>query len=285
MHFGLDTAEVLRIIIQGQSSPDVIGTTTASNQKNKMLPATNLSRTGAVPSTQFAGFALGEEPVELVVRSLDIGESAVQRAAECLSPGERARADRFAFQRDRKRFVAARAGLRGLLASRLGCLPEAVEIVTGIHGKPALSGRHGSDLRFNVSHCGDLVVYALAHGREVGVNVEALREDFDGDEIAARCFTAAEYSELRALPQAMRPLGFFNGWTRKEAFVKALALGLDCPLTLFQVSLAPGRPAQPAAGRSRRSAALTGGGCSPLNQRRVTSALSSSSLSLRTPRR
>jgi hypothetical protein len=134
----------IRIIIQGQSSPDVIGTTTASNQKNKMLPATNLSCTGAVPSTQFAGFALGEEPVELVVRSLDIGESAVQRAAECLSPGERARADRFAFQRDRKRFVAARAGLRGLLASRLGCLPEAVEIVTGIHGKPALSGRHGS---------------------------------------------------------------------------------------------------------------------------------------------
>ena len=93
---------------------------------------------------EFAGIALDEEPVELVVRSLDIGESAAQRAAECLSPGERARADRFAFQRDRKRFVAARAGLRGLLASRLGCLPEAVEIVTGIHGKPALSGRHGS---------------------------------------------------------------------------------------------------------------------------------------------
>lgn len=208
-----------------------------------MLPTTNLSCTGAVPSTQFAGFALGEEPVELVVRSLDIGESAVQRAAECLSPGERARADRFAFQRDRKRFVAARAGLRGLLASRLGCLPEAVEIVTGIHGKPALGGRHGSDLRFNVSHCGDLAVYALAHGREVGVDVEELREDFDGDEIATRCFTAAECSELRALPQAMRPLGFFNGWTRKEAFVKALAQGLDCPLTLFQVSLAPGRPA------------------------------------------
>ena len=135
---------VFRIIIQGHLSPDVIGTTTASNQKNKMLPATSLSRTGAVPSTQFAGFALGEEPVELVVRSLDIGESAVQRAAECLSPDERARADRFAFQRDRKRFVAARAGLRGLLVSRLGCLPEVVEIVTGIHGKPALSGRHGS---------------------------------------------------------------------------------------------------------------------------------------------
>ena len=209
-----------------------------------MLPATNLSCTGAVPSIQFAGFALGEEPVELVVRSLDIGESAVQRAAECLSPGERVRADRFAFQRDRMRFVAARAGLRGLLASRLGCLPEAVEIVTGIHGKPALSDRHGSDLRFNVSHSGDLAVYALAHGREVGVNVEALREDFDGDEIAARCFTAGEYSEFRALPQALRPLAFFNGWTRKEAFVKALAQGLYYPLNLFQVSLAPGRPAR-----------------------------------------
>ena len=209
-----------------------------------MLPTTNLSRTGAVPSTQFASVALGEEPVELVVRSLDIGESALQRAAECLSPGERARAERFAFQRDRKRFVAARAGLRGLLASRLDCRPEAVEIVTGQHGKPALDGRHGSDLRFNVSHCGDLAVYALAHGREVGVDVEALREDFDGDEIAARCFTADEYSEFRALPQALRPLAFFNGWTRKEAFVKALAQGLHCPLNLFQVSLAPGRPAR-----------------------------------------
>jgi len=58
------------------------------------------------------------------------------------------------------------------------------------------------------------------------------------------CFSAAEITELRTLPIDLQPQGFFNGWTRKEAYLKAQGCGLQQPLDSFDVTLTPGRPAQ-----------------------------------------
>jgi 4'-phosphopantetheinyl transferase len=185
------------------------------------------------------------DSIEIVVATLEVGCAALGALAPMLARDERQRAARFAFDPDRRRFIVARARLRQLLAERLGAKPEAVEFTYGAHGKPALLRRSGvRDLRFNVSHCEEVAVYAFAAGREVGVDVEAVRALEDADAIAARFFSAREYAQYRDLDASDRPLAFFNCWTRKEAFVKATGDGLAHPLDGFDVSLAPGEPAR-----------------------------------------
>src|SRR5205823_10329611 len=114
-------------------------------------------RRGAKPMISLAPLAqrraapLTEGVVELVVARPDVGADAVGASAMLLSPPERQRARRFAFDPDRGRFIVARALLRQLLAARLGVRPDAVELASGARGKPALAGRlAASDLRFNV---------------------------------------------------------------------------------------------------------------------------------------
>jgi 4'-phosphopantetheinyl transferase len=181
--------------------------------------------------------------MEVLVARLD-AETDIRGLLRLLDDRERERASRFVFERDRRRFVVGRARLRQFLASRLDVCPTAVELVYGTHGKPALAQRFaGSNLRFNVSHSGDVAVYAFTRGREIGVDVEAVRALRDADAMAARVFTRREYEVYRALDPRDRPLGFFNGWTRKEAFVKAVGGGLSHALDRVEVSLAVGEPA------------------------------------------
>ena len=169
--------------------------------------------------------------IEVVVTPLNPGPQAVRASEALLSVEERARAGRFVFEDDRRRYTVARAQLRRLLGERLGERPEAVGLTYGAHGKPALAPRHaGSGLRFNVSHCGDVAVHAFTRGREIGVDVEAVRALPDADQIAARFFSPRENQAYQALPSGDRAVGFFNCWTRKEAYIKALGEGLAHPL-------------------------------------------------------
>ncbi|HEY6088783.1 MAG TPA: 4'-phosphopantetheinyl transferase superfamily protein, partial [Gemmatimonadaceae bacterium] len=205
-------------------------------------PTESIPVAPAVPETvtSLAGGA-----VEVVAVHLDGDRRAPGDLAQCLCDGERLRASRFVFERDRRRFIVARARLRHLLASRLGVQPDAVELVYGPQGKPGLSRRFaGFDLRFNVSHSEDVAVYAFSRDCEIGVDVEFVREMRDADDIAARFFSRRENEAYLALDPRDRPLGFFNCWTRKEAFIKALGEGLSHPLDRFDVSLAPGEPAE-----------------------------------------
>jgi len=185
------------------------------------------------------------DAVEVVASRLDVGSETLHALAALLCRAERQRATRFVFERERRRFIVARARLRQLLSARLGIPPEAVELVYATRGKPALApGCAASDLRFNVSHSNDLAVHAFSSGREIGIDIETIRVIRDADEIAARFFSRNENEAYLALEPRDRPLGFFNCWTRKEAFVKALGMGLDYPLDRFDVSLSPGEPAK-----------------------------------------
>ena len=167
-------------------------------------------------------------------------------AALCsLSEDERARANRFVFAHDRDRFIMARGLLRQLLGERLGIAPKDIEFRYNQFGKPELADQCGGNaLRFNVSHSEDFVIFVFARGRQVGADIEAIRPLPDADEVAARCFSPREIDAYRDLDEAMKPRGFFNCWTRKEAFVKAVGEGLGYRLSDFDVSLAPGDPAE-----------------------------------------
>jgi 4'-phosphopantetheinyl transferase len=102
----------------------------------------------------------------------------------------------------------------------------------------------GSNLQFNVSHSDGVALFALTLDRSIGVDVERVRYDFEVKSIAERFFSAVEQHAFHALPEAQKHRAFFDCWTRKEAYVKAVGQGLSLPLHQFDVSLAPGEPAR-----------------------------------------
>jgi 4'-phosphopantetheinyl transferase len=180
--------------------------------------------------------------VHLWVARLEASENNSARAFSWLSPDEVERADRFRFDRHRSAFVLGRAVLRALLARYLRIAPEEASFTYGPKGKPALD--NAGELRFNVSNSGDLAAYAFTLGCEIGVDVEHRRRLLEIEGIARRFFASDEVTELMRLPDEARPEGFFNCWTRKEAYIKAVGDGLSVPLDSFRVTLEPGVPAR-----------------------------------------
>jgi len=149
-----------------------------------------------------------------------------------LDPGERARAARFRFERDRRRFVARRLFLRGILAEHLGVEPAGIRYRTTGNGKPELAD---AALAFSTSHADDLAIVAVVAGGEVGVDIERMRPMRDALDIAGRFFTAREVEHLQSRDGAGRSAAFLRLWTRKEAYVKLLGRGLSMPLDDFEV--------------------------------------------------
>lgn len=205
--------------------------------------------------------------------SLDLSAPRLAVLYATLSSDERARAARFHFDRDRNHFIAARGLLRELLGSYVNRAPASLCFAYGQRGKPSLAAPESAaslpiratqsetppqagELRFNLSHSHGLTLFAFARGTELGVDVEHIRLDFATNEIAERFFSPPERAALRALPAAQRAEGFFNCWTRKEAYIKATGDGLSIPLDSFDVTLAPGQPARLLAVRGTPDAAI-----------------------------
>lgn len=114
-----------------------------------------------------------------------------------------------------------------MLAGYLEVRPGELEFAVAPGGKPALTPVQASWLRFSSSHSADLVVIAVANGVEVGVDVEGVDRRFPTDKVAKRFFSAAELADLRALSDQERVATFFAIWTRKEAYLKGLGIGID----------------------------------------------------------
>jgi 4'-phosphopantetheinyl transferase len=162
-----------------------------------------------------------------------------------LSWDERARAARFHFPKDQRRFLAARGTLRTLLARYVDYAPAQFEFCYGPSGKPELEpGCNATGIRFNLSHAQGLALYAITRDRAIGVDLEQVQADVAWKEIASRFFAPREVEGLGLVPAPSGAEAFFNCWTRKEAFVKARGEGLSLPLNQFEVSLAPGEPAR-----------------------------------------
>lgn len=176
--------------------------------------------------------------------SLDAPPVVERQYRDTLAADEVERAGRFYFEHDRRRFTVARGILRSILSHYIRVRPEELRFRYSRYGKPALDVTHGAvPLRFNVSHSAGLALYAIALEREVGVDVEEVRSNVPFAQIAAGTFSPAENVAFCMLPAHMQPLGFFNCWTRKEAYIKARGMGLSLPLDQFDVSLTPGEPA------------------------------------------
>jgi 4'-phosphopantetheinyl transferase len=190
-----------------------------------------------------ANIALRADEVHVWRAALDQPRERLDRLRGALAPDERERASRFHFERDRRRFAAARGLLREILSRYAGLPADALRFGYTSYGKPHLAEEWGGGVRFNVSHSGELMLCAVGRGREVGVDIEQVRADVEHEEIAGRFFSEREVAALRALPVGLRREAFFLCWTRKEAYIKGIGEGLSLPLDSFDVSLAPGEPA------------------------------------------
>lgn len=188
------------------------------------------------PSAQVR-LAPGEVHVWRDSGELDDGRLA--RDVHHLSFDELARAKRFCDDRDRRRFVAARAALRLLVAGYTGIPAQMVAFEYDTGGKPRLATGGGkSPLRFNLSHSEDLRLYAFALDREVGIDVERRANYPDSDQLALRFFAPGEYARLRALPRVQRQRTFFDFWACKEAYLKATGRGIASGLDHFEIAIA-----------------------------------------------
>ena len=174
----------------------------------------------------------------------DREESHLNELAQTLSEDERIKAERFYFVKDRRRFVIAHGILRTILGRYLNVKPNRLKFSYGSHGKPTLGGvTDGHSLCFNMSHSHSLALFAFTWGRKIGVDVEYVRSMPDAEEIAERFFSPRENAVFRTVPASKKVEAFFNCWTRKEAFLKAIGDGLSRSLDSFEVSLAPRKPA------------------------------------------
>jgi 4'-phosphopantetheinyl transferase len=185
---------------------------------------------------------LAADEVHVWRAPLDLPAPALLRLQDTLTADERARAAAYRFRWDHDRFTAARGWLRWVLGRYAGTPAGHLRFQVGEGGKPALSGRAGESLRFNLSHSDGLALVAISPGREVGVDLELVRDEFPGMETARRFFSAGEVAALEALPQGSRARAFFDCWSRKEAYMKACGVGLALALDRFEVTFGPGRP-------------------------------------------
>lgn len=175
---------------------------------------------------------------------LEIDQNIYSRLKILLTEDECTRALSYNFERDRKNFTISRGLLRTILGMYLRCHPKELQFQYGEYGKPALASSHATSLSFNLSHTNNLMLFVCSLERNVGIDVEWVHDLPDWRGIAKKLFSSRELEDLEKIPAEQQLQAFFNCWTRKEAYIKAIGGGLSIPLKHFDVSLAPNEPAR-----------------------------------------
>ena len=191
---------------------------------------------------------LGER--EIHVWHLSLAGEVFDNYENVLSELDIARGKKFVFERDCNRFLRAKYCVRNLLGAYLYLNPQDVPIATGKHGKPFVPAPNR--LAFNLSHSGDVGVFAIGHvagnadaedavNREIGIDIEVIRRPPDIRSLAASVFSTIELAEFGGLADDALSLPFFTCWTRKEAYLKAIGTGLLIEPRSVTVGLQPVR--------------------------------------------
>lgn len=151
---------------------------------------------------------------------------------QLLNAEEQTRAQRFYFNKHKRRFSTARATVRIILARYLNVAPERLEFTYNEQGKPSVI--NSTKLQFNLSHTEDLAILAVGKGFPVGIDIEKYSaRPYEG--IAKNLFSDIELEEFLKVPPSLKAAIFFHVWTQKEAFIKACGLGLSYPTKYFNV--------------------------------------------------
>lgn len=200
-----------------------------------MEPSSHLWRSPA------SALTLPPDTVHLWQVSLDQPTALVVLLEQLLSVDERARAARFRFERDRRRFIVARGILRSLLARYTNRPATYIEFSYSTKGKPALRSEQVPHLHFNLAHSAEMALYAFTLEHEVGVDIEQQRPLDDVHQIAEHYFSPRERAILATQVDDELYRTFFTYWTRKEAYVKGSGEGLALLTTQLDVAVPQGQ--------------------------------------------
>ena len=209
----------------------------AARLSDLAIPGKHIGLTDTMPPGLLRRIALSSPEIEVWQAPLDVGAESVVRFTELLSPDERLRAQRFHYERDRRRYVVARGVLRVLLGDYLGTPPASIAFGYTKYGKPVVA-EPAAQIQFNLSHSEERALYAISRSRRLGVDIEYLNRDIDHEGLAKRFFAPGEYAALQRMRKSGRRRAFLACWTRKEAVAKALGRGLLLPLDQFEVTVA-----------------------------------------------
>ena len=167
-----------------------------------------------------------DEPMALWL--LDLSMPPPAQAIGWLSDAERSRAARFAFPCHRDRYLNAHIAIRAVLEDHCGLAAHRQDFVLGANGKPQFANQTG--WQFSLSYADDVALMGIDFDNHVGVDIERNRTIADADDLSLLHFHPQEQRALNALPpSSRRGSGFLQGWTRKEACLKALGKGLTRP--------------------------------------------------------
>lgn len=165
---------------------------------------------------------LSDMEIHVWACSLDQSPNCVSLLSKLLTIDELDRASRFNFTRHRNNFIVSRGVLRIILAEYLKICPIEVCLSYGKYGKPELDNKGTLNLFFNLSHSESLVMYAITLNQKIGIDLEAIREIQEIDQIVDQFFSIYEKAEIQKLPPGKQINAFYSIWTRKEAYIKAL---------------------------------------------------------------
>jgi 4'-phosphopantetheinyl transferase len=174
---------------------------------------------------------LSLEKDEVHVWLVNFAEENAADFSKILSEDERARANRFRFEKDRNNFIIGRGTLRKILGEYLQTNPQQIRFEYGQFGKPFLS----SNLKFNLSHSENLALFAFSFDCEVGIDIEHRKADFIEEGTISICLTPKETEHFHSLAPNKQDLYFFDCWTSKEAYLKANGCGLSLSPNEFEI--------------------------------------------------
>jgi len=179
---------------------------------------------------------IGNE-IHIYRSSLETTSDKIKDYESFLSADELYKANRYKFEKDRFHYITGRALLRNILSRYLNQFPGEIVFSYSDKGKPFIKD---TEVKFNLAHSGGRAVYAVANNMDIGIDIEFMRELPDALQIAKRFFSEKEVVEFSEIREDDIRTAFFNCWTRKEAFIKAVGEGLSYPLKDFSVTLKPG---------------------------------------------
>ncbi len=168
----------------------------------------------------------------------------ISRDFELLDDHEKARAAAFKFACDKHSFIVSHVALRKILGRYLEIPAQTIHFEYNQYDKPHLSNLTQENVHFNLSHSHEYALIAITLNHEIGADIEQMQTTRDLGQIAERFFSQAEFEEYSSLLPDQKVEGFYNAWTRKEAFIKAIGEGLHYSLKDFIVNLTPGKVAK-----------------------------------------
>ncbi len=184
--------------------------------------------------------AAAEKTVEIILFALECDDDERRNLLHLLSDDETQRAARFRFDKHRNRFITGRARIRQILAARGNCSPGEISFELNRYGKPSLAKPEAArGIHFNASSSDTLGAIAISNAVPLGLDIEKVKSDntHDYDGIVANEFTSAENDWYQKQVGCGRFRVFFEFWTCKEAYLKALGIGLSGKLDSFSIDL------------------------------------------------